>query len=345
MMLMAASAVRRSLADLSAAAAAAATLARQHIDTVMAGRTLLQQAVPVTFGLVAANWLAGLDRARTTLAQLASDRLACQLGGAAGTLASLDTAGPRLVAVFAAETGLAAPDLPWHTERLRVVELAAALAGAGAALSKIARDVTLLAQSEVGEVAEGGDGAAGGSSAMPHKRNPVAAVVVLGCTKRLPGLLATIAAAAEQEHQRAAGGWHAEWETLADMLRLTSSAAAWSAELLTGLRVDTGRMRANLDAAGGLPLAEHVSALLAPHLGRLQARDLVARASRQVAAGHGNLADALLQDEAASASLASAGLTGDALRAALEPAGYLGATGAFIAAALAAHDRANREIG
>ncbi len=137
--------------------------------------------------------------------------------------------------------------LPWHTDRLRVVELAAALAGACAALGKIARDVTLLAQSEVAEVSEGRPAAAGGgSSAMPHKRNPVAAVVILGCTRRAPGLLAGLAAAAEQEHQRAAGAWHAEWEPLADLLRLTGSAASWSAALLAGLRVDAG-------ADGGQP--------------------------------------------------------------------------------------------
>ena len=131
---------------------------------------------------------------------------------------------------------------------------------------------------------------------MPHKRNPVASVIILGCTRRAPGLLATLAAAAEQEHQRAAGAWHAEWETLSDLLRLTGSAASWSAELLAGLRVDAGEMRANLDAAGGLPLAEHVAALLAPALGRLAAHDLVAAAAARAAASGGTLAAALLAD-------------------------------------------------
>src|SRR5580692_11810474 len=190
-------------ADLAAAGTAAARLAAEHAGTVTAGRTLLQQAVPVTFGLVAAGWLTAVDEARA--------RLAAQLGGAAGTLASLGPAGPEVARRFAAELGLPAPVLPWHTDRLRVLELAAALAGACAALGKLARDITLLAQSEVGEVSEGDppDGVAGGSSAMPHKRNPVAAVVILGCTRRAPGLLAGLAAAAEQEHQRAAGAWHA----------------------------------------------------------------------------------------------------------------------------------------
>jgi 3-carboxy-cis,cis-muconate cycloisomerase len=195
-----------------------------------------------------------------------------QFGGAAGTLASLGQAGPRVRALLAEELGLDRPALPWHTDRSRVVELAAALAGACGSLGKIARDVTLLAQTEVAEVREGtgasrgrgagatgeasagrAGGRAGGSSAMPNKRNPVAAVVILGCTRRAPGLLATAAAAAEQEHQRAAGAWHAEWEPVTDLLRLTGSAASWAAELLAGLEADAGRMRANLDAAGGLP--------------------------------------------------------------------------------------------
>src|SRR6202043_3879806 len=146
--------------------------------------------------------------------------------------------------------------------------------GAAAMLGKAARDITLLAQSEVAEVREGAGpgrpgpggpgGARGGSSAMPHKRNPVGAVALLGCTRQVPGLLATLAAAAEQEHQRAAGAWHAEWEPFSDLLRLTGSAASWGAELLAGLEVDPARMRQNLDDARGLPLAEHVASLLAP---------------------------------------------------------------------------------
>src|SRR5262252_942431 len=221
-MLLARSALEASAADLAASADAAARLAARHRDTVMIGRTLLQQAVPVTFGLVTAGWLTGLDEARAGLDRVRAGRLAVQLGGAAGTLASLGADGPRVAALLADELGLPLPVLPWHTDRLRIVEVAAACAAAAAALGKIARDVTLLAQSEVAEVHEGdaGDGGSdqgdegrggepgggtrrGGSSAMPHKRNPVAAVAILGCTRQVPGLLATLAAAAEQEHQRA----------------------------------------------------------------------------------------------------------------------------------------------
>jgi 3-carboxy-cis,cis-muconate cycloisomerase len=343
-MLLARRALRAIGGDLAAAAAAAGELARAHAGTMLAGRTLLQQAVPVTFGLVAAGWLTAIDEARERLAEVAGRRLAAQLGGAAGTLAALDDAGPAVAAAFAAELGLAAPPLPWHTDRQRLIELAAALAGACAALGKIARDVTLLAQSEVAEVAEGaegdpaGGGQAGGSSAMPHKRNPVASVVILGCTRRAPHLLAGIAAAAEQEHQRAAGGWHAEWEQLADLLRLTGSAAAWSAGLLGGLRVDAGRMRANLDAARGLPMAEHVTALLAPALGRIAAHDLVARASRAAVQSGLTLGDVLADTPEFAEPIAAAGITAARVRQALEPGSYLGAAAALVTAALAAHD-------
>ena len=278
-------------ADLAAAAAAAAGLAAAHRDTLMIGRTLLQQVVRVTFGLVAAGWLTGLDEARSALDRVAASRLAVQYGGAAGTLVLLGSAGPRVAALLAAELGLAVPVLPWHTERLRLTEIGAACAGATGVLGKIARDVTLLAQSEVAEVREGGGEGRGGSSAMPHKRNPVASIAVLGCAKQVPGLLATLAAAAEQEHQRAAGAWHAEWEPLAGLLRLTGSAASWGAGLLGGLEPDPARMRQKPGRGpGGLPLAENVAALLAPAMGRIAAHDLLAAASARAAASGGHAA-------------------------------------------------------
>jgi 3-carboxy-cis,cis-muconate cycloisomerase len=338
-MLLAKRALAAICTDLAAAADKAAELARAHADTVMAGRTLLQQAVPVTFGLVAAGWLAGIDESRRELGRLRSTRLAVQYGGAAGTLASLGSEGPAIAALLAEELGLAEPALPWHTDRLRIVQLAAALAGTCAALGKVARDVTLLAQTEVAELAEGTDDPRqGGSSAMPHKRNPVASVLVLGCVRRAPGLLATLAAAAEQEHQRAAGAWHAEWEPLSDLLRLTGSAASWSATLLSGLRVDAIRMRANLEASGGLLMAEHVAAELAPALGRLAAHDLVAAAAVRAAENGTGLAEALRADAASAAALQAAGIGESELAAALDPAAYLGGTAEFISRALAAHD-------
>jgi 3-carboxy-cis,cis-muconate cycloisomerase len=360
-MLLARGALAAAAADMSAAAGATAALAAAHRDTVMIGRTLLQQAVPVTFGLVAAGWLTGLDEARAGLDRVRAGRLAVQFGGAAGTLASLGADGPRVAALLADELGLPLPVLPWHTDRLRIVEVAASCAGAAAVLGKIARDVTLLAQSEVAEVREGepelaevrvgesrvaearegdepGTGARrGGSSAMPHKRNPVAAIAILGCTRQVPGLLATLAAAAEQEHQRAAGAWHSEWEPFSGLLRLTGSAASWGRELLAGLTVDPARMRANLDAAGGFPLAERVSGLLAPALGAVAAHDLVAEASAAAAAAGLPLRAALLGDPGLRGRLDAAGVTPAQVESALDPAGYLGAAGEFTDAALAAH--------
>ncbi len=326
--------------DLAAAAAAAARLAATHRDTIMIGRTLLQQAVPVTFGLVAAGWLTGLDEATAALDRVAAGRLAVQFGGAAGTLSGLGDRGPEVAALLAAELGLQAPSLPWHTDRLRITEIAGACAGAAGVLGKIARDVTLLAQSEVGEVTEGdGGGGRGGSSAMPHKRNPVASIAVLGCTRQVPGLLATLAAAAEQEHQRAAGAWHAEWEPLADLFRLTGSAASWAADLLARLEPDPGRMRRNLDAARGFPMAERVAALLTPALGRTAAHDLLAGSSATAVAEGRTLGEALL-DRLDASQLAGAGVTPEQVTAALDPAGYLGAAAQFVDAALTAHARA-----
>jgi 3-carboxy-cis,cis-muconate cycloisomerase len=331
-------------ADLAAAADSCAGLAAAHRDTLMIGRTLLQQAVPVTFGLVAAGWLTSLDEARRPVDRVLAERLAIQFGGAAGTLASLGADGPRVAGLLAAELGLDCPVVPWHTDRLRVLDVAAACAGASAAVAKIARDVTLLAQSEVGEAREGdGEGGSGGgvrrggSSAMPHKRNPVAAIAVLGCGRQVPGLVATLVAAAEQEHQRAAGAWHAEWEPFADLLRLTGSATSWAAELVRGLTVDPGRMRANLDAARGLPLAEHVAGLLAPALGRVAAHDLVARGSEHAVAAGMPLGEALLGLPDLRGQLDRAGVTPEQVRSALDPAGYLGAARQFTDAALAAH--------
>ena len=321
-------------ADLFAVAAAAAALAAEHAETVMAGRTLLQQAVPVTFGLIAAGWLTAADEARRELASVRATGLAVQFGGAAGTLASLGDNGPQVASLLAGELGLREPVLPWHTDRLRLIRLAGALAQACAALGKIARDVTLLAQTEVGEVSEGGgEPGRGASSAMPHKRNPVASVVILGCTRRAPGLLATVAANAEHELQRAAGAWHAEWETLTDLLRLTASAAAWADEMLAGLSVDAERMRANLNATGGLLMAEHVATVLAPALGRLAAHDLVADASARSARDGISLQAALLDSPA----VARAGIGREELAAALDPAGYLGTAAGFVRRALAAH--------
>jgi 3-carboxy-cis,cis-muconate cycloisomerase len=224
------------LADAAASGDACARLAEAHRDTPIMGRTLLQQALPTSFGLKAAVWMSGIDEARAWLADVRARALAVQMGGPVGHR------DPAIAARVAAELGLAEPVLPWHVVRLRPAQLAAGLASAAGVLAKVARDVTLLAQDEVGEVREGGAGR-GASSAMAHKRNPVAAVSVLACAQRVPGLAATILGAMAHEHERAAGGWQAEWGTLTEMLRLTGSAAAWARDLLEHLEVDVERMR------------------------------------------------------------------------------------------------------
>jgi 3-carboxy-cis,cis-muconate cycloisomerase len=233
------------LADVTGAADAAERLASEHRDTPMAGRTLLQQAAPITFGLKAARWLAALDAARQ---RLSAWQPVAQLGGPAGTLTGFGEHALELVELFAAELGLAAPILPWHTDRTVIGELAGALGVTAGTLGKIARDVTLLAQSEVGEVAED---APGGSSSMPHKRNPVAAISALAAAMQAPGLVSTLLANMIQEHERAAGAWQAEWRPLRELLIACGSAAAWTRACLTGLTVHPEALSANLAALAG----------------------------------------------------------------------------------------------
>jgi 3-carboxy-cis,cis-muconate cycloisomerase len=311
------------LADLTAAADAAAELARDHRETPMAGRTLLQQAVPTTFGLQAAGWMAALDAAASALRALP---FTLQLGGAAGTLASLGDDGLAVLAGTAQLLHLQEPALPWHTDRTRIAALAGALGTAAGAISKPATDVVLLSQTEVGEVREG---TAGGSSTMPHKANPVAAIAARGNARRAPGLVATLLAAMDHEHQRAAGAWHAEWAPLRELLVATGSAAAWLRASLEGLQVDPRRMRENLDRTGGLLLAERVSTALTAALGRSEAHAVVERATQEATASGRSFANVLEADERVRAELGA----GEAARL-LDPAGYLGSAVAFVDRAL-----------
>ena len=240
LMLVAQRALGPLLADARVAAGHAAALAAEHRHARMIGRTLLQPALPTTFGLRAAGWLVGIDEARDRLASVVGTELAVQMGGPVGG------GSPRVAARLAAELRLAEPVMPWGAIRVRPANLATALGTLAGVFSKVARDVTLLAQQELAEVAEG---EAGSSSAMAHKRNPVAAVSTLACTGRVPGLVSTILAAMEQEHERAAGAWQAEWGTHTELLGLTGSAAAWTETMLGGLHVDADRMAANLAAS------------------------------------------------------------------------------------------------
>ena len=319
------------LADLAAAADAVAVLASTHRATLMAGRTLLQQALPIPFGLLAAAWLTGLDDTAERLAVIRRERLAVQFGGAVGTLASLGAAGPRVLAFLAEDLDLPAPLMPWHAVRTRIGELAGALGAAAGSIGKAARDITLLAQTEVGELRERDEGS-GGSSPLPHKRNPIAAISAAGCATRAPGLVATLLAAMVQEHSRAAGNWHAEWRPLSDLLVVVGSAGAWLRESLARLEVDGERMRGNLALTGGLLLAERVTAALLPALGRQPAHDAVASACRVASETGQPFADALAAHPEIGAHLARSEIS-----TLLDPAGYLGSAALFIDRALDHH--------
>jgi 3-carboxy-cis,cis-muconate cycloisomerase len=272
------------LENVGAASESCARLAREHRGTLMVGRTLLQAAVPTTLGLKAAGWMNGLDEAAGGLVEVRTHRLAVQLGGAAGTLAAFGDHGPAVVHALAAELGLAEPVVPWHTQRTRIGELAGALGVTAGAVAKPARDVVLLAQSEVGEVREGVSGR-GGSSTLPHKQNPVAAVSALAAAQQAPGLVATLLGSMPQEHERAAGAWQAEWPALRTLLICVGTAARWLADSLGNLVIDTAAMAANVEKAGPSLVSESGGAVSDPRdylgsAGLLVDRALAAHAAR-----------------------------------------------------------------
>ncbi|TWF95749.1 3-carboxy-cis,cis-muconate cycloisomerase [Saccharopolyspora dendranthemae] len=316
------------LADLRAAAGECARLADEHRDTPLVARSLLQQALPTTFGLRCAGWLTALDEAIATLRRVP---LAVQFGGAAGTLASLGPSGPEVLGDLAARLRLAEPVLPWHTDRTRIAELAGALGTASGAMGKIALDVELHAQTEVGELSEGKPG---GSSAMPHKQNPATSVLISAATRRAPGLVATLLSAMPQAYERAAGAWQSEWEPLVELLRLTAAAAHRTRELLADLRVHPDRMAANLELTRGLVLAENVAGHLSDALGRTEAQDLVAELCRRTVERGSSLRAELLAEPRVRDVL-----TEDEIIAATSPADYLGAASVFIDRALESHTR------
>lgn len=323
------------LDHLAAAGDAAARLATVHRDTPAIARTLGQPALPTTFGLRAAGWLAGLDAAWSRLEQVRSG-LAVQLGGAAGTLAAYGAAGTDVVSLLAEDLGLADPGIPWHTERSRVHELGSALGSVAAACGKVATDVVLLAQPELAEVAEGSPG---GSSAMPHKRNPAASVLVVAAARRAPGLVATLLAGGVHELERATGSWHAEWAPLRELLRLAGGAAARTETILDGLRVDGAAMRRNLDAAGPGVLSEALAGRLLPVLGRTAAHDAVRRALDAAPAGGAELAAALRDAD----PRVAAAMTEDEIVGLLDPTGYTGAAGTLVDRALRRHAERRQE--
>ncbi|MEU6573191.1 3-carboxy-cis,cis-muconate cycloisomerase [Streptomyces sp. NPDC046805] len=276
-------------AELDRTADALAALAAAHRTTPMPGRTLTQHAVPTTFGLKAAGWRALVLDAHERVTRTRAS-LPAQLGGAAGTLAAFGERGPALLAAYARELGLTEPGLPWHVLRTPIADLGAALAFCAGALGKIAADVLVLSRTEVGELAEG---TGGGSSAMPHKSNPVRATLIASAARQVPALATVLLGALACEDERPAGAWHAEWLPLREALRLTGGAATAAAGLCEGLVVRADRMRANLDATGGLMLTERLLTELTPVLGRDAARRLLTEASRRAAEEHTDLFDVL----------------------------------------------------
>jgi 3-carboxy-cis,cis-muconate cycloisomerase len=310
-----------------------ATLAARHAEDPMPGRTWLQHAAPITFGLKAAGYLSMLRRAKWRLRAAGDAALVLQFGGAAGTLASLGARGIEVSQALAAELNLRLPALPWHAARDRLVDLACALGILTGGLGKMARDLSLLMQTDVAEAFEPAAAGKGSSSTMPHKRNPVGCAVALAAAIRTPPLVATLLAAMPQEHERGLGGWHAEWETLPEIFRLTSGALAQMATAFEGLEVDTAAMRADLDQTHGLLMAEAAAMALAEQIGKAQAHHLVETASRRALADGDNLADVL-----GAMPEATRHLSADALATIMRPQGYLGATAAFIQRALEEDD-------
>ena len=319
--------------DLSRAADAAGTHAQRHAKTTMAGRTWLQQATPITFGLKAAGWCDALDRVTARLEAALVDALTLQFGGASGTLAALGDRGPAIAASFGKALGLTVPPIPWHTHRDRLATLASTLGVATGTAGKIGRDLGLLAQTEVDEAREPPSDA-GGSSTMPHKRNPVRASISVAAAIRAPGLVATILSAMVQEHERGLGGWQAEWEAIPDLVITSGDAARALADALDALVVDPTRMRSNLDLTGGLAMSEAVSMRLAQTVGKHEAHRTVERAAARAADEGRSFADVLAADPAVVQALSRSDI-----EQTLSPDAYLGAAEAFVANVLARRRR------
>ncbi|MCX4978310.1 3-carboxy-cis,cis-muconate cycloisomerase [Streptomyces sp. NBC_00620] len=324
-MLVAARTLDLVLGDLDRTERALARLAAEHRDTVMPGRTLTQHAVPTTFGLKAAGWRSLILDARDRVSAVRGS-LPAQLGGAAGTLAAFTVFGAEdtraLTAAYARELGLAEPALPWHTLRTPIGDLAGALAFTAGALGKTAVDVLTLARTEIAELAEG---TGGGSSAMPHKANPVRATLIAAGARRAPQLAATLYGAMTAEDERPAGAWHAEWEPLRDLLRLVGGAARDAAELAEGLRVNADAMREHLGLTHGLIVSERLAASLAPVLGRARAKELLTATAKRAVAENRPLLE-LLGEEPELKDLDLADLT--------DPTRYTGSAGALTDRAL-----------
>jgi len=318
--------------DLARLGEALAIQARRHVVTPLAGRTWLQHATPVTLGMKVAGWLGAVTRSRQRLHALKPRLLVLQFGGASGTLAALGEQAMPIAEALAQELQLTLPEQPWHTQRDRLVEFGAALGLIAGSLGKLGRDISLLMQTEAAEVFEPSAPGKGGSSTMPHKRNPVGAAVLIGAATRIPGLLSTLFSAMPQEHERSLGLWHAEWETLPEICCLVSGALQQALLMTEGLEVDAERMAQNLDLTQGLVLAEAVSIVLAQRIGRDRAHHLLELCCKRAVAEQRHLR-AVLGDE----PQVTAELSGAELDQLMNPAHYLGQAQTWVERALAEH--------
>jgi 3-carboxy-cis,cis-muconate cycloisomerase len=281
--------------DISRLELALRKLSDEHRNTVMLGRTLMQGAPPITFGLKAAGWLGAVHRGKRRLDSSFAEALILQFGGASGTLASLGDKGAAVAAELAKELGLGCPEAPWHPHRDRLANLLCDCAVLTGSLGKMARDISLLMQNEVAEISEPGGQGRGGSSTMPHKRNPIGSALTLAAAQRIPGEVAAFLCAMVQEHERGVGGWQAEWPIVASVIQSTGLAVASMEEVVEGLSVDAVRMRANIDATHGAIFAERAMMLLAPKMGRDVAHKLVEQAIRKSVAQEKHLSEALAE--------------------------------------------------
>jgi 3-carboxy-cis,cis-muconate cycloisomerase len=320
--------------DMEATAAELAELSRRYRDTAMAGRSNLQQAVPLTFGFKTAALLAAMQRHRERLAQLRPRVLVGEFGGAVGTLASLGKDGLKVQAALMEELGLGQPEIAWHTVRDRIGEVACFLGLLTGTLGKISMDVKLLMQTEVAEVYEPFHEARGSSSTMPQKRNPISCLYIHSTVALVRQHVAALLEAAVADHERSTGPWEIEWISLPEIFLLTSGALAQTKLLVSGLEVDAERMRANLDLTKGMIVSEAVMMELGPHLGRQRAHDLVYDICRKVAATGEPLVELLAQNAEIAKHLTRAEL--DRM---CDPAGYLGLAGEMVDNVLAREPR------
>jgi 3-carboxy-cis,cis-muconate cycloisomerase len=332
LMLQSRDAISLMVGDLDRLCSLLAELADRHRNTPMVARTWMQHAIPTVFGFKVAGWLDGLLRSRVRLIGL-HNQAALQFGGAAGTLAALGTSGLAVAQGIASELKLVLPEIPWHTQRDRIAELATALAALTASLGKIARDIALQSQTEVGELSEPAKAGRGGSSTMPHKRNPVNAAVILAGAEQTPFLAGTVLAAMQQEHERGLGNWLAEWETVPKLFRLSSSALARMLVIMEGLEVHPDRMLQNLELTNGLIYSEAASMALAERLGKKEAHHLMEELSRKAIAEKKHLAD-VMRDE----PRVTQHLDGAALDRVFDPKAYRGEAARFIDRVLAKHN-------